>query len=210
MKYIGKRKANLLFIVIVLLTVAIMLYSLERYTDKIELLYEQKILQEAIAHFDNMLVTRSWNAMYGGVFVKQKQGLKPNPYLENNTLKDEQGNILVKINPAWMTRQISVLSNQKSHYYYKITSLNPVNPSNKADQFETEALNYFESHKDKKYYYRFSKNRESFDFIGVLNTEIECLICHKKDGYKVGDIRGGIRVSIPTHLLQKEIQSIHQ
>jgi len=210
MKYIGKRKANLLFIVIVLLTTTIMLYNLERHTDKLEQLYKQKTLQEAIAHFDNILVTRSWNAMYGGVFVKLKPGLKPNPYLENNSLKDEQGNILVKINPAWMTRQISALSNQKSHYHYKITSLKPVNPSNKADQFETEALNYFESHKNKKYYYRFSKNKASFDFMGALKTETECLVCHEKNGYKIGDIRGGIRVSIPTHLLQKEIQFIHQ
>ena len=210
MKYIGKKKANLLFIVIVVLIASVMLYNLQRNTDKQMQLYEQKTLQEAIAHFDNMVVTRSWNAMLGGVYVKPQHGLEPNPYLKDNSLKDEDGNLLVKINPAWMTRQISELSNQKSRYYYKITSLKPVNPKNVADAFETEALNYFEKNTEQKYYYRFSLDKSQFDFMGALKTEVECLACHQEGGYKIGDIRGGIRVSIPTDLLQTEIQSLKE
>ncbi|NOQ36212.1 MAG: diguanylate cyclase, partial [Methylococcaceae bacterium] len=104
MVYIKEKKANLLFVIIVLLVAGFMLYSLERNTQRQMELYKQNILQEAIAHFDNMIMTRSWNALYGGVFVKPTNGLKPNPYLKNNSIKDEHGNLLVKINPAWMTR----------------------------------------------------------------------------------------------------------
>ncbi|MFI3218949.1 MAG: DUF3365 domain-containing protein [Methylococcales bacterium] len=162
MTYIGKKTASLLFIVIVIVATGFMLSSFEITKHKQRQLSEQKLLQEAIAHFDNMVVTRSWSAMYGGVYVKQKVGFEPNPYLKDNFILDSKGNTLIKINPAWMTRQISELSNQRSHYFYKITSLTPLNPHNAADAFETEALQYFESHRDEKYYYHLSNDNQWF------------------------------------------------
>ncbi len=208
MTYIGKKTANLLFIIIVIVTTGFMLYSFETAKQKQIQLAEQKLLQEAIAHFDNMVVTRSWSAMYGGVYVKQTGKLTPNSYLKDNFILDAQGNTLIKINPAWMTRQISELSNQRSHYFYKITSLKPLNPHNAADAFETEALHYFEDHRDEKYYYHFGADNKTFDFMGALKIEPACLACHENQGYKLGDVRGGIRVSIPTDLFQQELHAL--
>lgn len=187
-----------------------MLYSLETAKQKQSQLSEQKLLQEAIAHFDNMVVTRSWSAMYGGVYVRPSVGQKPNPYLKDNFILDSEGNTLIKINPAWMTRQISELSNQRSHYFYKITSLKPLNPHNAPDVFETEALHYFESHQNESYYYHLSPDKKTFDFMGALKVEPACLTCHESQGYKLGEIRGGIRVSIPTNLFQQELASLQQ
>ena len=208
MTYIGKKTANLLFIIIVIVTASFMLYSLETARHKQIQLSEQKLLQEAIAHFDNMVVTRSWSAMYGGVYVKQTGKLTPNTYLKDNVILDSKGNMLIKINPAWMTRQISELSNQRSHYFYKITSLKPINPHNAADVFETQALRYFENHRDEKYYYHFGADNKTFDFMGALKIEPACLVCHENQGYKLGDIRGGIRVSIPTDLFHQELHTL--
>jgi putative nucleotidyltransferase with HDIG domain len=208
MTYIEKKTANLLFIIIVIVTASFMLYSLETARRKQIQLSEQKLLQEAIAHFDNMVVTRSWSAMYGGVYVKQTGKLTPNTYLKDNFILDAQGNMLIKINPAWMTRQISELSNQRSHYFYKITSLKPINPHNAADAFETQALRYFEIHRDEKYYYHLGADNTTFDFMGALKIEPACLACHENQGYKLGDVRGGIRVSIPTDLFQQELHTL--
>lgn len=208
MIHIGKKIANLLFIVLVIVITGFMLYSFETAKKKQIQLSEQKLLQEAIAHFDNMVVTRSWSAMYGGVYVKSTTGLTPNRYLKDNFILDSKGNMLIKINPAWMTRQISELSNQRSRYFYKITSLKPINPNNTADAFETEALQYFENHGDEKYYYRFGTDEKTFDFMGALKIEPACLACHENQGYKLGDIRGGIRVSIPTELFQQELHTL--
>lgn len=210
MFYIGKRNATLLFIIIVMLTTGFMLYSLEMAKQKQMQLSKQKLLQEATAHFDNMVVMRSWSALYGGVYVKPTAGQTPNPYLKNNFILDSEGNTLIKINPAWMTRQISELSSQRSRYVYKITSLKPLNPHNAADAFETEALHYFENHRDEKYYYRLSSDNKAFDFMGALKIEPACLACHENQGYQLGDVRGGIRVSIPTDLFQQEIQTLQQ
>ncbi len=162
-----------------------------------KILSQQQVIQEAKAHFQVMVDTRSWNAIYGGVYVKAIAGLEPNPYLKNNTLKSDKNETLIKINPAWMTRQVSEISNQQGNYHFKITSLKPINPSNRADKFETEALKYFEKNLKKKYYYIFNREEKSFNFMGALVTQESCLKCHQHQGYKVGDIRGGIRVSIP-------------
>ena len=160
-------------------------------------LSQKQVVQEAKAHFQSMVDARSWNAQYGGVYVKPVNGIKPNPYLKNNTLETKGGETLVKINPAWMTRQISQIANKQGDYHYKITSLKPLNPSNKADYFESQALKYFAINTDQKYFYQFTQDDESFDFMGALVTKRGCLKCHAHQGYKVGDIRGGIRVSIP-------------
>jgi hypothetical protein len=203
-----KQKGLFLIVVMVLAIVVLMLYSVLSSSKKQIELSEQKILQEAVAHFDNLVVTRSWNAVYGGVYVKPIPGMQPNPYLTDGTLKDADGNTLIKINPAWMTRQISELSNKHGRYYYKITSLQPINPSNAPDEFEKEALIHFEQHPGEKYYARLAPDQLRFDFMGALTTTPECLGCHAYQGYKLNDIRGGIRVSIPTDLLQAEIQTI--
>ena len=163
------------------------------------------IIKEARAHFDSMVVSRRWNALHGGIFVNKKDGMEPNPYLKNNIKLDADGNTMIKINPAWMTRQLSELSNKTGSYYYKITSLKPINPNNKADVFESKALNYFETHKNDKFYYEFDSK---FNFMGSLETEPSCLECHSYQGYDIGDIRGGIRVSVPTELYNSSMEII--
>ena len=202
---INKNQIRIFFIVIILILAVVMLLNNLNVQKKQTTLIQQKLLQEAIAHFDNMVDTRAWNARYGGVYVKPQEGLKPNPHLDNNTLLTADGEQLIKINPAWMTRQISEISNKKRKYYYRITSLKPLNPNNKADQFEREALNYFAAHEDQDYYYTYTQKGLSFNFMGKLTVKKSCMKCHEKQGYKVGDVRGGIRVSIPNTIYQQEM-----
>jgi two-component system, LuxR family, sensor histidine kinase TtrS len=173
-------------------------------------LSEQQLIQEAKAHFQGMVDTRAWNAQYGGVYVKAKDGLKPNPYLKNNTLLTSKNETLIKINPAWMTRQVSEISNKRKSYQFKITSLKPLNPSNKADEFETEALKHFEKNKQDKYFYTFNNEDKSFNFMGSLQVQKSCLKCHAHQGYKLGDIRGGIRVSVPLTLYNEQIAGLEE
>ncbi|MFI3219696.1 MAG: DUF3365 domain-containing protein, partial [Methylococcales bacterium] len=53
-------------------------------------------------------------------------------------------------------------------------------------------------------------DNKTFDFMGALIVEAACLQCHESQGYRLGDVRGGIRVSIPTDLFQQEIQLLQQ
>jgi len=170
-----------------------------------EKLSQEQIIQEAKAHFKSMQDTRLWNARFGGVYVKAKNNIQPNPYLKDNILRSDNNETLVKINPAWMTRQISELSNKQGNYHFKITSLKPLNPSNKADDFEQKALTFFEKNSNKKYFYQFNTQSENFDFMGALTVKQACMQCHKHQGYRVGDVRGGIRVTIPTQIYTQQM-----
>ena len=87
--------------------------------DNEKLLSKEQVIQEAKAHFQGIVDTRTWNAQYGGVYVKAKNGLQPNPYLKNNTLLTDKNETLIKINPAWMTRQVSEISNEQGTYHFK-------------------------------------------------------------------------------------------
>lgn len=208
-KTVHSYKLYLLANFIMIAVAGSMIHQVDDTVQKQEFLFKQMLLQEAIAHFDTMVVTRSWNANYGGVFYKAKEGDLPNPYLRNNHIFSKDNELLIKINPAWMTRQISELSNQKSNYFYKITSLKPINPHNAPSGFEIEALRYFENRGAKNYYYQMNDTMSVFNFMGALKTEQSCLACHAEQGYKLGDVRGGIRVSIPTSNYQVKLHSIH-
>ncbi len=207
----SSQKYLVLFFVYILIVIIASFIVLQLFQSKNtqKTLSQERMIQEAKAHFDSMVDTRSWNAQYGGVFVKSKE-LKPNPYLKNNILYTDKNETLIKINPAWMTRQISDISNKQKRYHFKITSLMPLNPSNKADSFEQEALVYFEKNNKSPYFYHFNEQTGNFNFMGALVTKQGCLKCHEHQGYKVGDIRGGIRVSIPSELYQEEMSLLNE
>ncbi len=92
-----------------------------------------------------------------------------------------------------MTRQLSEISSTKG-FEFRITSLNPINPHNKVTPFEEKALKYIERTNEKEYYE--INDNSKFNYMGVLITKAACLPCHKHQGYKTGDIRGGISISI--------------
>ncbi len=171
-------------------------------------LFNKTIYNEAKTHFENLKIFRAWNSQFGGIYVKSSEGLKPNKYLVNNHLYTKDNELLVKINPAWMTRQVSEMMNTKSDYKYKITSLKPLNPDNKANTFEKEALMYFEKHKYDNYFIKEDKQNNMLNFMGKLIVEKSCLNCHAAQGYKEGDVRGGISVSIPMDLYEENWENL--
>ena len=168
---------------------------------------KQILIKQAQTHFQDQINNRKWNAKYGGVYVKPKDGLKPNPYLKNNIIKTENGQTLIKINPAWMTRQLSESSNLKD-FHFRITSLDPINPNNKADEFETRALKHIEKTLDKEYFEL--KDKSDFKYMGALVTTKSCLPCHKHQGYTVGDVRGGISISLDAKEYNKMAGNIRE
>ena len=52
-------------------------------------LIQTEILRRAQAHFADIVITRRWNAEYGGVFVEKTEGVISNPYLENPDRKEQ-------------------------------------------------------------------------------------------------------------------------
>jgi diguanylate cyclase (GGDEF)-like protein len=140
-------------------------------------------------------MTRKWNASYGGVYVEKKPGVESNPYLENPDIRTVDGKVYTKINPASMTRQISELAGREGLFTFHITSLKLLNPNNAPDAFETEALQLFEKGRHEVFREERKNGRNYFRYMAPLHISKECLQCHAKQGYTLGDIRGGISVT---------------
>ena len=83
---------------------------------------EQKNLafQAARSFFQQIVLFRSWNAGHGGVYVPVTERTLPNPYLETpmREIKVNNSLTLTKINPAFMTRQVSELATKKDGNFF--------------------------------------------------------------------------------------------
>ena len=194
-----KKACKILFAVLSLLLTIIVTIACVWLYFRAQHVMQEEMLETARMQFHNILLVRRWNAGYGGVYVKKEQGVKSNPYLENPDLHTIEGFTLTLKNPALMTREISELTHRESNYSFHITSLKPLNPANKPDEFERKALQEFEKGEKKE---AFQKTKEGdkyfFNYIAPIFIEESCLRCHEKQGYKVGDVRGGILVRFNT------------
>ncbi len=161
---------------------------------------EEAARVEARTSIRKDILYRYWNANHGGVYAPVTDCSPPNPYLsfiEDRDIVSESGNQYTMINPAYMTRQVFELGHEKFGIHGHITSLNPLRLENKADSWETKALEAFESGAP--------EYSETIDIEGIpymrlmipLETQDQCLGCHASQGYQLGDIRGGISVAIP-------------
>lgn len=157
--------------------------------------------KEARIHFNKDLAFRRWATLHGGVYVPIDERTPPNPglaHIPERDIETPSGKKLTLMNPAYIMRQ--AMGEYAGLYGVKgkITSLQLINPINAADAWETAALQQFErqgstevsefSEIDGKPYLR---------LIGALKVEQGCLKCHDFQGYKVGEVRGGVSVTVP-------------
>jgi len=157
-------------------------------------------LENARSLFSLIVTTREWNSLSGGVYLPVTEQVQPNPYLidPKRDITSTDGLQLTKINPAYMTRLIAELAEKKENIKFHITSLNPIRPANQAADWEIGALTSFEKDGRVEYYaYDSSDKGVTFRYMARLVTQESCLMCHAAQGYKLGEIRGGISVSFP-------------
>ena len=149
---------------------------------------------DARTAFENDVLYRRWSAGHGGVYVPITARTQPNPYLktEHREIQAPGGITLTKINPAYMTRQVHELAAQ-SH----ITSLNPIRPQNAPDPWKTLALKRFEKGETEVSSIERMDQTDHLRLMRPLVTGKGCLVYHEEQGYKEGEIRGGISISIP-------------
>jgi Protein of unknown function (DUF3365) len=155
--------------------------------------------ETARAFFRQLVITRAWNAEHEGVYVPLSKDMVPNPYLDDplRDLVTDKGVALTKINPAYMTRQIAEIAALENGIRFHITSLKPIRPANKATAWEEEWLRSFQQGKEERGDFVREGGRSFFRYMAPLKVEESCLMCHAKQGYKKGDIRGGISITIP-------------
>lgn len=160
--------------------------------------------------FEVVETMRLWVAKHGGVYAPVTAETPSNPYLEirEKDIVSPAGVALTKINPAYMTRQLGELIATERDLRIHITSLKPIRPANQPDEWEAAALKGFEERGEKEKVSIVGAGGTAagadgiaqgamFRYMAPLETKKPCLVCHEKQGYKLGDVRGGISVSFP-------------
>ena len=155
------------------------------------------------ALFSLVELSRDWNAMHGGVYAPVTEYTQPNQYLTHprRDVVTKDGVALTMINPAFMTRQLAELAARKEGVQLHITSLNPIRPANAADPWETESLKSFASGAKERLNLLTEGGEQVFRYMAPLMVKQGCLKCHAVQGYKLGEIRGGISVTMPAREL---------
>lgn len=154
--------------------------------------------------FQKDSIYRKWAATHGGVYVPVTPETPPNPYLANLPERDistPSGKLLTLVNPAYMTRQVFELATKEENFVRgHITSLNPLRHENAPDEWEQKALKSFESGNREASEVQVVNGQVFLRLMRPFFTEQPCLKCHAAQGYKIGNVRGGISVSVPMSL----------
>ncbi len=158
--------------------------------------------RQARSLLQQVIITRTWVADHGGLFVVKRPGLETNPFLPDTDIQDQKGEIYLFRNPAVVTRELSQYAGKSGLYKFRLTSLKLTNPANAPLPFEKKALLQFhEQGYDKSkdgIVLRGTENDTSvYRRIVPLKVERSCLQCHEDQGYEEGDIRGALSVIIP-------------
>jgi PAS domain S-box-containing protein len=154
----------------------------------------------ALTNYERDVLYRRWAASHGGVYVPVDSDTPPTPYLARLPERDivtPSGRRLTLLNPAYMTRQIYELAQKSGLPQGHLTSLKPLRPQNAPDPWEKKALEAFEHGEKEVSEVVFVDGKPSMRLMRPFRIDPSCLACHEEQGYKVGDIRGGISVAVP-------------
>ncbi len=155
---------------------------------------------EARGLYENDILFRRWVAGHGGVYVPATKETPPNRYLEGVPERDittPSGRRLTLVNPAYMTRQVHVMAEEQFGVHGHITSLDTLNPENAPDAWEVEALKQLQKGGSEVSSLEKLEGEWYMRLMRPMAMESSCLKCHADRGYQIGQVRGGISVSVP-------------
>ncbi len=154
----------------------------------------------ARANFDKDQAFRHWATRHGGAYVPVTDHTPPNPHLAHipeRDLETPSGRRLTLMNPAYMVRQLNEdfagWFGARGH----ITSLKLLRPENVPDPWEVKALQAFEHGVAEVTELTEIEGEPHVRLMRPMLMEEGCMKCHAHQGYEVGDIRGGVSVTVP-------------
>jgi two-component system NtrC family sensor kinase len=153
--------------------------------------------QQARMLYKQILLTRQWASDHNGLFILKRKGIEANPYLDLPIVEDNSGHTYYMRNPAMITRELSRYAKHDGLGNFRVTSLNPINPLNVPDAFEKDSLLSFKEGAEEVISVEKSELGRVVRFIAPLRVTDSCLNCHAQHGYKLGNIRGGLSITIP-------------
>lgn len=178
------------------LVVASSTWNLRNIHDQAEFL----ATSEARANWTKDQAFRRWATRHGGLYVTPDKRTPPNPYLDHIPERDvmtTEGKKLTLMNPAYVMRQVTEEYEELYGIKGNITAQILLNPANAPDPWELEALKAFDAGETEVINRQEINGQPYIRMMRPMITKQGCLKCHGHLGFKVGDIRGGVSVSVP-------------
>jgi PAS domain S-box-containing protein len=141
-----------------------------------------------------------WAASKRSIYVPVTNSTLPDPHLAQLTDRDiatPSGHKLTLISPPMIMTQVHARDQEQFGLHGHITSLQPIRPQDTPDPWEKEALEAFAAGHDEVCAESTINGRRYLRLMRPLVIDKSCLTCHAEQGYKVGDLRGGLSVSVP-------------
>lgn len=165
---------------------------------------KQLALSTARSSYNKDILFRQWVSSHGGVYTPVTTRTPPNPYLtqiEKRDIVTTHGDQLTLMNPAYMMRQLTTEFSDHFPLRTHITSLKPINPTNKADSWEQQALEQLDRRsaiRSDDEIYEFDNGSEAvLRYLRPMIVNSPCLKCHQYQGYSLNDVGGAISVYVP-------------
>jgi len=155
-----------------------------------QLINQARILSRQI------VMTRQWISDCGGVMVAAgSKGAQGTRYFYDDRFDTRRGTFQ-RFTPSMVTKKLSTYSLRENLYHFKLAGLNPMNPENRPDEFDSRALYRF-IHDDAQEYYALDSDgqKTTFRYSAPLHVDNACLQCHT--GYTKGTIGGCLSIFFP-------------
>jgi PAS domain S-box-containing protein len=147
---------------------------------------------------------RQWNALQGGVYIPSSAETdfsKLNRFSVPETeITTPAGRKLSLTDHDSMMRQVYKLSGPANILKGELKGLDPLSKHTTADEWEAYALRALENGEAEVGSVIDRNGEKHLRLMRPFIIEKPCLKCHGRQGYDIGDIRGGITITIPISL----------
>jgi two-component system NtrC family sensor kinase len=172
---------------------------------------QEVFVRQGRVMFNQVLITRRWLSLHGGVYVRKSPLVKTSPFIENADTSTLNGESITLRTPDLVTREISLLSGLEQSSRFRIASLDPINSANlPADDWEARSLASFGTNAKEAWTMSGNGAQARFRYIAPIFTEASCLHCHQESGHRVGDVRGAISLDFPVGDLITQAEKDHR
>ncbi len=167
-----------------------------------------QIVNQARVLSRQVVLTRQWVTDCGGVMVAAASiGAADTNYFYDDRMTTERG-LFHRFTPSMVTKKLSDYSLRENLYQFRLASLNPINPQNRPDNFESAALFHFiHENRDEFYHLNWEADAPTFRYSVPLHMEDACLKCHDRQGFTKGTIGGALSFSFPADRFKAAIQT---
>ncbi|CAA7625160.1 EAL domain-containing protein [Magnetospirillum sp. SS-4] len=144
---------------------------------------------------------RFWASSHGGVYVEPTEKTPPSPWMAHLPDRDvttNDGRALTLMNPAYMLREMMQDYGELYGIKGRIVGIVYLNPNNEADAWEADAIRTFAAGKAEEVVELSDLEGHShLRLIKPFAMEESCQKCHGHLGFKNGEVRGAVSVSVP-------------